>query len=234
MNLQAIIFGSIGTITEMSELQRAAFNAAFAEAGLDWHWSAEEYQRLVADGSSGGRERIVTYAASLGATGIDAVALHDRKGALFQKAMTSGGISANPGVMETLIKARAAGIATAMASTTSAANVNAMFASTAPLLTAAMFDVVTNADTVARGKPAPDVYLAVLEHLGVSANAAVAIEDTVQSAAAPIAAGIVTLIIPGAIAREQDFGRCPVAPSLEAFGGLGAIRALLAYTTAPA
>jgi beta-phosphoglucomutase-like phosphatase (HAD superfamily) len=38
--LQAVIFGSIGTIAETSDIQRQAFNLAFAEAGLDWNWDA--------------------------------------------------------------------------------------------------------------------------------------------------------------------------------------------------
>ena len=33
LNLKAIMFGSIGTIVETSELQRKSFNKAFSEAG---------------------------------------------------------------------------------------------------------------------------------------------------------------------------------------------------------
>ena len=38
INYKAILFGSIGTIVETSELQRKSFNQAFSEAGLDWNW----------------------------------------------------------------------------------------------------------------------------------------------------------------------------------------------------
>ncbi|MFT7179418.1 MAG: phosphoglycolate phosphatase-like HAD superfamily hydrolase, partial [Oceanospirillaceae bacterium] len=41
MTTKAILFGSIGTLVETSELQRRAFNQAFSEAGLDWNWSEE-------------------------------------------------------------------------------------------------------------------------------------------------------------------------------------------------
>ena len=37
INFKAILFGSIGTIVETSELQRKSFNQAFFEAGLDWN-----------------------------------------------------------------------------------------------------------------------------------------------------------------------------------------------------
>ena len=236
MALQAIIFGSIGTLTETSHMQRASFNAAFAEAGLDWHWNADEYARMVADGASGGKARIAGYAAGRGMAMADSMAqaLHDRKSALFQAMMADEGLVPNPGVAELLVEARAAGLGLAMASTTSARNIAAMFAATRPVLTADMFDVVTSDAVVARGKPAPDVYLAVLESLGIRAETAVAIEDTLQSLAAPVAAGIVTLAVPGAIARNQDFGTVPTARSVADFGGLAALRALLADTAVPA
>ncbi|MEC7496587.1 MAG: haloacid dehalogenase, partial [Pseudomonadota bacterium] len=36
--MRALIFGSIGVLVETSELQRQAYNAAFAAHRLDWHW----------------------------------------------------------------------------------------------------------------------------------------------------------------------------------------------------
>ena len=230
MTLQAIIFGSIGTLTETSHLQRAAFNAAFAEAGLDWHWDAEGYAAMIADGQSGGAERIAAYArsrhAQLDAAQVDR--LHHRKSAIYQQRMTADGLPPRPGVVALLTETRARGIKLAMASATSPANIAAMFAATAPALTAAMFDVVLSGDDAAHGKPAPDIYLEALCRLGVAAADAVAIEDTRQSLASPQAAGIVTLVTPGAIAVHQDFGRTPVAPSLAGFGGVAAMQALLA------
>ena len=234
MTLSAIIFGSIGVLTETSELQRAAFNAAFAEAGLDWHWSASDYTRLVADGATGGHDRINSHAASKGLANVDVPTVHRRKSEIFQAMMEAGGIAPNAGVVDLIDEARAAGIAVAMASSTSANNIAAMFAATAPRLTVDMFDFVTCADTVTHGKPSPDVYLAVLERLGVAAEAAIAIEDTRQSAVSPAAAGILTVIVPGAIAQAQDFGRLPVWRSVAAIGGVATLRALLAETTASA
>ena len=60
MTLKAIIFGSIGTVTETSDMQHRAFNRAFAEAGLNWDWDFETYKDMVAgDGAVvGGSERI--------------------------------------------------------------------------------------------------------------------------------------------------------------------------------
>ena len=60
INYKAILFGSIGTIVETSELQRRSFNQAFSEAGLDWNWTLEEYQTMLT--KSGGRNRINDFA----------------------------------------------------------------------------------------------------------------------------------------------------------------------------
>ena len=45
--MKAILFGSIGTLVETSDLQREAFNQAFNEAGLDWYWDQEDYTKLL-------------------------------------------------------------------------------------------------------------------------------------------------------------------------------------------
>ena len=64
MNYKAILFGSIGTLIETSELQRNAFNQAFSENGLDWNWNPAQYQDLLK--KSGGRQRIEDFAAREG------------------------------------------------------------------------------------------------------------------------------------------------------------------------
>lgn len=218
MTLKAIIFGSIGTLTETSELQRQAFNAAFAEAGLDWNWDADSYRNLVVGGASGGQQRITAYAQARGDTLADgqAARIHARKSALFQQAMAAG-IEPNAGVVALIGAARVAGVKIGFASTTSAANIDAMFAATAPTLSREHFDIVTDARTVANGKPAPDIYLEVARRLGVAVGDALAIEDTLQSAASPRAAGMATLIVPGLIARGQQFSGFPVVDTLDRF-----------------
>ena len=54
--LKAIIFGATGTVAEVADLERQAFNAAFKQAGLDWKWSAIAYKELLK--TDGGEARI--------------------------------------------------------------------------------------------------------------------------------------------------------------------------------
>ena len=45
--MKAIIFGSIGTLVETSDIQRQSFNYAFKEVGLDWYWDKSNYKKLL-------------------------------------------------------------------------------------------------------------------------------------------------------------------------------------------
>ena len=71
--MQTLFFGSIGTLAETSQLQREAFNAAFALAGLDWHWTEDAYKQMLA--TAGGEQRIADFARSKSASA-DVDALH--------------------------------------------------------------------------------------------------------------------------------------------------------------
>ena len=96
---KALIFGSIGTLVETSELQREAFNAAFREAGLDWDWDREAYRSMLKQ--SGGRKRIAQYARERGVS-VDADALHARKTELFDARIREHGLDLRAGVAEIL------------------------------------------------------------------------------------------------------------------------------------
>ncbi|MFM9977733.1 MAG: HAD-IA family hydrolase [Sphingomonadaceae bacterium] len=213
MTLKALIFGSVGTLTETSELQRQAFNAAFAEAGLDWHWDAERYAAMVSgdDAVVGGIERIAQFARIQGAPVdlADAERMHAAKSRHYQETMQSQGLAVNPGVTALLDEAKAASIKTVFASTTSRANIDALLAATRPPL-GDRFDLIMSGADVARAKPAPDVYRALLDRLAIAPAEAIAIEDSLPSLQAARDAGIPAILVPGAIWRGRDMGGAPV------------------------
>lgn len=206
MKPQALIFGSIGTLVETSEIQREAFNEAFREAGLDWIWSRADYREMLH--RSGGRQRIEAYANGRGAS-VDADALHARKTAIFDERIRGEGLRLRAGVGEVIAWARANGVKLGFATTTSRDNVEAVFDALAKGERGApdrtTFDFVGDASMVERPKPEPQIYEVALSRLGVDAAACVAIEDTGVSLAAPISAGIPTVAFPGANAMGDDF-----------------------------
>jgi beta-phosphoglucomutase-like phosphatase (HAD superfamily) len=61
------------------------------------------------------------------------------------------------------------------------------------------FAVVLSSETVEHGKPAPDVYLAALERLGVPGADAAAVEDSTSGIRAARAAGMRVVAIPNRI-----------------------------------
>ena len=63
---------------------------------------------------------------------------------------------------------------------------------------APLFTVTVSSEEVARGKPAPDVYLAAAEALGVAPSAVVAIEDSANGIRSAAAAGMQVVALPNA------------------------------------
>jgi HAD superfamily hydrolase (TIGR01509 family) len=61
---------------------------------------------------------------------------------------------------------------------------------------AAAFEVTVSSEEVARGKPAPDVFLEAARRLGVTPGACAAIEDSANGLRAASAAGMCVIAIP--------------------------------------
>jgi len=58
--MDRLLFRSLDTLVDASALERHAFNTAFVESGLDWHWNAAQFTDLKQ--IIGERHRIVWYA----------------------------------------------------------------------------------------------------------------------------------------------------------------------------
>ncbi len=71
-------------------------------------------------------------------------------------------------------------------------------AAVAALGIADMMGAIVSSDEVARGKPAPDVYLAAAARLGVSADRCLVVEDSLNGVRAGRAAGMTVVLVPNA------------------------------------
>ncbi len=69
------------------------------------------------------------------------------------------------------------------------------------------FAVLRTRETVARPKPNPDVYLAVLADLGASAAGSLAFEDSQPGVEAAKAAGLYVVAVPNSLTQHQDLSR---------------------------
>ena len=202
MNYKVILFGSIGTLLETSELQRTAFNQAFSENGLDWNWNQAQYQNLLK--KSGGRQRIEDYAAQQGVE-VDAKKLHNEKTKIFDDFMVSGNVLLRPGVANLIEQALDNGIKLAFVTSTSKDNVDAVFQALKNQLNRSNFSFIGNDKMVSNSKPKPDIYLKALSELNLEAQDCIAIEDTEVSMQSALAASIKCIGFPGAFAKDNDF-----------------------------
>lgn len=199
MSITTVMLGSIGVLADTSEMQREAFNQAFDDHGLDWHWDKSTYQALLR--KSGGKNRIAQWAEAHDAD-VDVNAIYESKVTVFEQ-RASAGLQLRPGVAELIADAKEQGLTLAFVSSSDVRQVNLILEGLKNQIAEDTFDYIGHGLRVSRGKPAPDIYLDALSSLGVSAQNCVAVEDTPESAAASLAAGIYTFGFP----NEMNAGR---------------------------
>ncbi|MFN3312553.1 MAG: HAD-IA family hydrolase [Hyphomonas sp.] len=216
---QALIFDVDGTLAETEDLHRRAFNEAFDEAGLGWHWSRDDYRRLLK--TTGGKERVAAFHAETGGTDgrLDIAALHRAKTARYTGLVAAGEIALRPGVQALLDRARIEGIGLAIATTTSRPNVEALAQAVWGCPADHVFSVIAAGDEVAAKKPAPDVYLQALARLGLPSCSCLALEDSRNGLLSALGAGLRVIVTPSLYTAAEDFsGALRVLPDLEAAG----------------
>ncbi len=200
--MSAILFGSISTLIDTSELQRRAFNESFEAHGLDWQWSQADYIAML--DSNGGAQRIADYAEARG-DDVDADEVHATKSEIFQELLATAGLKARPGVVATVREAKRRDVKLGFVTTTSPENISALLDALSPDIDAGTFDLIVDRDSVVSPKPDSAAYVFALEKLGVNAAAAVAIEDNVGGVAAAVAAGVRCVAFPNENTADGDF-----------------------------
>jgi HAD superfamily hydrolase (TIGR01509 family) len=220
--LRALVFDVDGTLADTERFHLQAFNEAFAAEGLDWHWDAALYTKLLE--VSGGKERMLAYWNDVrgGMLDIDGSAVrhvvdrvHAAKTAVYEAMVADGLVGLRPGVLHLLQEALHRGLDLAIATTTSPVNVAALLRRAIGPHWRLQFPVVCDAGTAPRKKPHPQVYQQALQRLGQPPAACLAFEDSSNGLRAARAAGLATIVTPTAFTRHHDFsGALRVTPSL--------------------
>ncbi len=220
--LKALLFDVDGTLADTErDGHRPAFNAAFQEFGLDWHWDVALYGQLLA--VTGGKERMKYYVENfrpdyVKPADFDAmvVRLHKAKTAHYTRMLAQGGIPLRPGVRRLLQEARAHGLILAVATTTTPENVTELLRHSLAPDGPEWFQVIAAGDIVAAKKPAPDIYLWAMQQLGLQADECLAFEDSENGIRASLGANLRTLVTINDYTREHDF-----TGALAVLSGLG-------------
>ena len=237
--LRAILWDVDGTLAE-TELagHRQAFNAAFADHGLPWHWDPTTYRRLLTVG--GGRERIAAWMEQLSdgcgpGSPVPADELLDRlvasKKQHYSELLQQGHLPLRPGVARLIAAAAAAGLPQLIVTTSSRAAVQALIQSSLGDLASAFSGWICG-DDVARKKPDPEGYRLALTRLGLAASAVLAVEDSPQGLAAAAAAGLPTLVTLSELTRSEPLQAFDAAVAV--VDGLGTAQQPLTMLRGPA
>jgi HAD superfamily hydrolase (TIGR01509 family) len=221
--LQALIFDVDGTLADTEAAHRAAFNQAFDQEGLDWHWDEALYTQLL--DVSGGKERLTHYwtqrhpeVRDVDGAGVrDTIArLHELKTAAYEAMVNDGAVSLRPGVLHLIDAAGHAGLHLAIATTTSPVNIAALLRGAIGSDWRQFFGIVEDASTAAIKKPHPQVYLQTLQRLQLPAAQCLAFEDSANGLRAATGAGLATVITPTQFTAGHDFSAAlKVLPNLQ-------------------
>ena len=201
-NYKALLFGSIGSIVETSEIQRKSFNEAFKKYGLEWNWTKLEYINLLS--RSGGKDRISRYAKKKKNV-VDSAYLRNLKTKIFNNYLKKNQLKLRPGVKNLISICKKNKIKIAFVSSTSSNNINAILYSLRNSINKRDFNFIGNAKLVKRLKPNPDIYLLSLKKLKLKANDCVAIEDTQESLNSARQAKLKCIIFPGKFHSSKKF-----------------------------
>ena len=221
--LKALIFDVDGTLADTESAHLAAFNHAFAEQGLDWHWDVALYTSLLE--ISGGKERMLHYwkhvhpdMKDIDGSGLrDTIDhLHALKTASYEAAVQGGAVQLRPGVLALIQQAHQQGLRLAIATTTSPVNIAVLLRNAIGPDWKDFFIVIEDASTAPKKKPHPQVYVQTLTRLGLPSGACLALEDSSNGLRAAVAAGLKTIITPNNFTSHHDFtGALRVLPNLE-------------------
>jgi HAD superfamily hydrolase (TIGR01509 family) len=198
--ISAVIWDVDGTIAETErDGHLRAFNQAFSDAGLAWRWSLEQYRTLLR--VSGGQERLLHFMSS-DATACSlslferthlAQGLHKRKTELYAQLANDGRIGMRPGVARLMHECEQNGVQMGIATTTSRANLDALFPRLLGQHWQDRFVSIVTAQEAPRKKPDPMAYALALLDLNTPPGRVIAVEDSPQGIQAAIAAHLPVL-----------------------------------------
>lgn len=211
--MPALIFDCDGVLADTErDGHRPAFNQTFEEAGLDVHWSVEEYAVKLRIG--GGKERMASLLTDefVRDNGLPTdpegqrellAGWHRRKTEIYKELVRAGQLPGRPGIARIVTDALDAGWTLAVASTSAEESVRAVLEHVVGERDAARFAVFAG-DVVPAKKPDPAIYQLALERLQVAPEDAIVIEDSRNGLLAAVGAGLRCVVTVSGYTATED------------------------------
>ncbi len=181
MNLRGAVFDLDGTMVDNMRWHARAWIALVRAHASDPRSDAEIESFLYAQAGMKNEELI-----PLLVPGGDVAALEEEKEAFYRK-LYAPVLAPVPGLIPLLDSLRSCGVKLAVATSAAQANRDLVLDG---LMLRPRFDAIVGAEHVRRGKPAPDIFLAAAEKLGVPPSDCIAFEDAPKGVQAAVAAGM--------------------------------------------
>lgn len=198
MSIEAVVFDFDGVIIDTETPDFTTWQDEFRDHGVEL--SRDLWSGYI--GSSVGTFDIYSHLEELTGQTLDRDEVGPRRRGRYLEAVNANPLL--PGVMDYLSTARQLGLKVAIASNSSRDWVEGHVAHRG---LGGYFEAIRTRDDVEALKPAPDVYLAALDAVGVPPDRAVAIEDSPTGAAAAVAAGLFCVAVPNGMTEALEFAR---------------------------
>ncbi|MGZ4683792.1 MAG: HAD family hydrolase, partial [Acidimicrobiales bacterium] len=195
MGIDALVFDFDGLIIDTEWSEFVTVRAEFRAHGVDLE--LDDWRHRVGRGDN---PHWSTWLEQVAARPVDVAVVRARRLEAHHAMIRREEV--RPGVVALLDEAAAAGVPTAVASSSSASWVEPHLDRVGLL---GRFAAIRCRDHVARAKPAPDLFLAAAEALGAAPARSVALEDSHHGSAAARAAGFVCVVAPNEVTRLPEF-----------------------------
>jgi len=210
----ALIFNADGTISETDEIHRRAFNLAFRDLNLSWHWSQSVFSRLINTLTS--QAKILTFVQNYRPE--EAFKLEDggllkstieRKNEHYLNMIEAGAATLRPGVSRLIKEARIADVKLAIVSLAGRRDFECVLQNHFGIGALSMFDAITTVEDIdVSENPRSNmsaVYTRTLEKIGVSADDTFAIEAREPGTEAARNLGLNVIATPGLYTSSGRF-----------------------------
>ena len=198
--IKAVLFGSLSSMADLTDLERQAFNRAFADHGLGLHWSYDHYRSVIrTHGRFSGLDSVIPRLGEY-----DPAALYPDVETHFRDLIDESEITPDPWFVDAMTMLQRRAIKLALVTGASRQTTLRVLASLFPSCASRIFDVVTVAEDGTGQKPMPDLYRVALDGLRIGPKNAIAFETTFDGLQAAKAAGLYTVSLPtGVVARAE-------------------------------